>query len=124
MLRKHKRKQRKKLIKQNNHDLDFIINSEIKKSVLRTKFPKEIENNLYLLKEKESNSHIDLTHIPFVTIDGKESRDFDDAVYANNTDNYTEIMVAVADVSYYVKENDTIDIEAKKGVTRFIFQIK
>lgn len=56
----------------------------------------------------------DLTSLPFVTIDGEDSRDFDDAVYAERTDNGFELIVAIADVSFYVRSGSRLDAEAYK----------
>ncbi len=47
----------------------------------------------------------DITHIPLVTIDGADARDFDDAVYAEKTDTGFKILVAIADVAHYVTPN-------------------
>lgn len=56
----------------------------------------------------------DLTALPFVTIDGDDSRDFDDAVYAKRTDDGFELIVAIADVSFYVRPGSRLDAEAYK----------
>ena len=52
----------------------------------------------------EYKKHKDMTSIPFVTIDGENSRDFDDAVWSKIKMNIIKIMVAIADVSFYVKK--------------------
>lgn len=60
---------------------------------------------------------IDLRHIPFVTIDGADAKDFDDAVFAEECSKESEyayhIMVAIADVSWYVKGQTAVDSDAK-----------
>lgn len=56
----------------------------------------------------------DLTALPFVTIDGDDSRDFDDAVYAKRTTDGFELIVAIADVSFYVRSGSRLDAEAYK----------
>lgn len=57
----------------------------------------------------------DLRHIPLVTIDGEDARDFDDAVWARNTeDNGWHLIVAIADVSHYVRPGTPLDQEAYK----------
>lgn len=54
----------------------------------------------------------DLRDIPLVTIDGADARDFDDAVYAEKTGDGFAIIVAIADVSYYVRPDTPLDKEA------------
>ncbi|MGE0108994.1 MAG: ribonuclease R [Bdellovibrionales bacterium] len=56
----------------------------------------------------------DLQNIPLVTIDGKDSRDFDDAVWAEETSTGFHILVAIADVAHYVKAGSPLDQEAYK----------
>jgi ribonuclease R len=54
----------------------------------------------------------DLRDVPLVTIDGEDARDFDDAVYAERTDKTWRLIVAIADVSHYVKPGTALDHEA------------
>lgn len=55
----------------------------------------------------------DLRSIPFITIDGEDARDFDDAVWAQeDPQEGWHLMVAIADVSYYVKPGSELDKEA------------
>ena len=54
----------------------------------------------------------DLRDLPFVTIDGEESCDFDDAVYATVHGAGFHLYVAIADVSHYVRPDSAIDEEA------------
>jgi ribonuclease R len=59
---------------------------------------------------------LDLTGLPFVTIDGEDAKDFDDAVFLKTpgkTDN-AKLYVAIADVSYFVRWGTGIDAEAFK----------
>jgi len=59
----------------------------------------------------------DLRQVPLVTIDGDDARDFDDAVWASPDDNPKNpggwrIMVAIADVAWYVRPGDALDRNA------------
>lgn len=68
---------------------------------------------------------IDLRALPFVTIDGADARDFDDAVYCTpikigKRGGY-RLYVAIADVSEYVLDGDALDIEARLRATSVYF---
>ncbi|MDC9726295.1 MAG: ribonuclease R [Candidatus Thioglobus sp.] len=54
----------------------------------------------------------DITDMKLVTIDGEDSKDFDDAVFAESTDNGWKLVVAIADVSHYVAEGTALDNDA------------
>ncbi len=56
----------------------------------------------------------DLRHIPLITIDGADARDFDDAVYAEPDGTGFRLLVAIADVAAYVPEGSALDQEARK----------
>jgi ribonuclease R len=68
---------------------------------------------------------IDLRDIPLVTIDGEDARDFDDAVYCEpvrvGKANGFRMIVAIADVSHYVKPNDALDVDALLRATSVYF---
>ena len=63
----------------------------------------------------------DLRELPLVTIDGADARDFDDAVYAQRRKNGWRLVVAIADVSSYVKPGSPLDEEAVKRATSVYF---
>ncbi len=56
----------------------------------------------------------DLRSMNLVTIDGEDSKDFDDAVYAKKRKKGWRLVVAIADVSHYVPANSPLDQEAHK----------
>lgn len=64
----------------------------------------------------------DLRTLPFVTIDGEDAQDFDDAVFceALPTGGW-QLWVAIADVSHYVKPNTALDREAQHRSTSVYF---
>ncbi len=66
--------------------------------------------------EADKVNRIDLRHLPFVTIDGEDARDFDDAVYCekNKSTGGWRLYVAIADVSHYVKAGSELDKEGHK----------
>ena len=57
---------------------------------------------------------VELRDVPLVTIDGEDARDFDDAVFAEPDGDGWRLLVAIADVAWYVRPNDPIDKEARK----------
>ena len=66
----------------------------------------------------------DLTKVPFVTIDGVDAKDFDDAVFCNLNDSGFLLNVAIADVAELVNEDSYLDQEAKKRGTSIYFPSK
>jgi ribonuclease R len=56
----------------------------------------------------------DIRHLPLVTIDGADAKDFDDAVYCEPHGNGWRLLVAIADVSYYVRPGIALDVEAQQ----------
>jgi ribonuclease R len=54
----------------------------------------------------------DLRDLPLVTIDGEDARDFDDAVFCERKRSGWRLIVAIADVSHYVKPDTALDVEA------------
>ncbi len=64
---------------------------------------------------------VDITDIPLVTIDGADARDFDDAIWCETTSDGWRAIVAIADVSHYVKIDSSFDEEAKLRGTSVYF---
>lgn len=65
-----------------------------------------------LVQEKDWRGRIDLREMPLITIDGETARDFDDAVYCEPQGKGWRLVVAIADVSFYVKPGDALDQDA------------
>ncbi|EKE00653.1 MAG: hypothetical protein ACD_21C00297G0001 [uncultured bacterium] len=63
--------------------------------------------------KEAKNGRQELQHLPFVTIDGEDAKDFDDAVYCKKHEKNGWILyVAIADVSHYVRFDTALDQEA------------
>jgi ribonuclease R len=62
--------------------------------------------------EADKRHRLDLRELPFVTIDGEDARDFDDAVYCEKRRGGWRLWVAIADVSHYVRPGSALDEEA------------
>ena len=73
------------------------------------------------VKPSEYKNRVDLRELPLITIDGETARDFDDAVYAEKIGRNYRLVVAIADVSHYVKPDDDIDVDAQERATSVYF---
>jgi ribonuclease R len=84
-----------------------------------TEFPADAIKIADDAKAQPLGQRSDLRHIPLITIDGADARDFDDAVFAEpDTDNKNpdgwHLIVAIADVASYIATGDHLDKEAQK----------
>ncbi len=77
------------------------------------------------IRPADRRQRIDLTDVPLVTIDGEDARDFDDAVYCEPAKvgraKGWRLIVAIADVSHYVKPGEAIDDDAYERATSVYF---
>jgi ribonuclease R len=70
---------------------------------------------------REVHEREDLRGLPLVTIDGEDARDFDDAVYAEPHPEGFRLIVAIADVSHYVRPGTALDAQALQRGTSVYF---
>ena len=86
---------------------------------------KQAEKLPSVVRDADLADRVDLRDVPMVTIDGEDARDFDDAVYCEpvkiGRTNAFRLIVAIADVSHYVKPNDALDIDALERSTSVYF---
>ncbi len=89
-----------------SHDLPYIWPEEVEAEA--NKIPATVS-------EKSIKGREDFRHLPFVTIDGEDAKDFDDAVYCEPREKGGWLLyVAIADVDYYVRPGSALDKEAFK----------
>ncbi len=98
----------------------FGVPHEFSKQALR--LAEQLPSEVHLADMAE---RVDLRDVPLVTIDGEDARDFDDAVYCEPVKvggkNGYRLIVAIADVSYYVRPNDALDKDALQRGTSVYF---
>jgi ribonuclease R len=81
------------------------------------------------IRAVDRRHRVDLTDVPLVTIDGEDARDFDDAVYCEPHKSGRgrsavagwRLLVAIADVSHYVKPGEPLDVDAYERATSVYF---
>jgi len=83
-----------------------------------TKAAKKIPDHV---RKSDLKGRVDLRDLPLVTIDGETARDFDDAVFAEKIGRNYRLVVAIADVSHYVRPDDAIDTDAQERRTSVYF---
>ena len=82
-------------------------------------FPKDVLEELDTLPALSEDNREDLRDTPLITIDPSDARDHDDAVYAFEDEDTANkggfiVIVAIADVAYYINTGSKLDIEALK----------
>ncbi|WP_212112631.1 ribonuclease R [Bartonella queenslandensis] len=82
-------------------------------------FPESVLEQVKHIKAANMDNREDWRQLPFITIDPPDAKDHDDAVYVSKDKDPTNnggwiIIVAIADVSYYIKTGSALDKEALK----------
>jgi ribonuclease R len=82
-------------------------------------FPDRVVEEAERIAGQKLGEREDLTHVPIVAIDPADARDHDDAVWATSDDDPAnaggwKAIVAIADVSFYVRPGSALDKEARK----------
>lgn len=94
-------------------DPGMEVEIALRKHELPHEFSEEVQTQADKLPKKVRQTDLkgreDLRALPLVTIDGETAKDFDDAVYAEPGAGGFRLLVAIADVSHYVKPEDALD---------------
>jgi ribonuclease R len=86
----------------------------IHKHGLRHEFAKEAIDEAHRIAKQPLGEREDLTHLPIVAIDPEDARDHDDAIWAEaDGESGWNAVVAIADVSFYVRPGSELDKEAR-----------
>ncbi len=110
-------------------DASMAVDLAIRSYDLPFEWTEDINGEISGLTEEVDSENIsdrtDCRDIPFVTIDGEDARDFDDAVFCqkegNDKGSGWRLLVAIADVSHYVKKQSALDDEARLRGTSVYF---
>ena len=86
----------------------------IHKHGLRAEFAQEAIDEAHRVSKQSLGEREDLTHLPIVAIDPEDARDHDDAIWAEaDGEGGWNAVVAIADVSFYVRPGSELDREAR-----------
>ncbi|CAA6821578.1 MAG: 3'-to-5' exoribonuclease RNase R [uncultured Thiotrichaceae bacterium] len=102
-------------------EIDIALRSHELPHEWPTEVTKEIASLTAEVSEADKEGRRDLRKTPLVTIDGEDSRDFDDAVYCERDGKNWRLLVAIADVSHYVETGTALDKEAWNRGTSVYF---
>lgn len=97
-----------------NYNLPYEFSKKIERDL--EKLPEEV-------REEDKRGRVDLRAYSFITIDGENARDFDDAICVKKTRKGYKLWVAIADVAHYVKKGSFLDQEAYLRGTSVYFPI-
>lgn len=103
----------------------LITELAIRSHGLPHRWPAEVSEFLDAVPDVVTDEDIkgrkDIRDLPLVTIDGADARDFDDAVYCERKESGWRLLVAIADVSHYVKPGSVLDKAALERATSVYF---
>ncbi|WP_428829243.1 ribonuclease R, partial [Paludibacterium yongneupense] len=109
----------------NYADPGMEIEIALRKHALPHEFSLAAEEEAHATPKKvrklDSKGRVDLRELPLVTIDGETARDFDDAVFAEKQGKGFRLVVAIADVSFYVQPGSALDSDAVERGTSVYF---
>lgn len=112
----------------NKNDFNVDVLSIIRSYGLKDNFSKKTKKEAVFIEKEvdisKQNDRKDLIDLFTVTIDGRDSKDFDDAISIEKDEEDFILYVHIADVSHYVRENSEIDKEAyQRGNSTYLYNI-
>ena len=110
------------------NDKNIDVLSIIRQNKIPTEFSKQTKKEVLYIGDEVGTDELkdrkDLTNLYTVTIDGRDSKDFDDAISIEKSDDNYDLYVHIADVSHYVKEGTSLDKDAyDRGNSTYLYNI-
>lgn len=102
-------------------EVDLAIGEYALPNIFPKKVLAETEKLPRHVVKNDKENRRSLLHLPFVTIDGSDARDYDDAVFCVREGKYWRLWIAIADVSHYVLPNSPLDKEAMQRTSSTYF---
>ena len=106
------------------NELENTISQVIEENYIPFEWDEKIDNELADIKLNKNLPRKDLTKVPFITIDGADAKDFDDAVHCVKNKSSFTLSVEIADVAELVKPGTALDNEAIERGTSIYFPSK
>ncbi|MGB7595398.1 MAG: ribonuclease R [Erysipelotrichaceae bacterium] len=105
----------------NKNDPGMDVLTVLAEYGIEPKFPQDVMDQVDKIPmevlEQEKQGRRDYTNVTVCTIDGDDSKDFDDAISLTKVDDKYHLQVHIADVSHYVSAYSALDIEAERRTT-------
>ncbi len=96
------------------HNSDNLANMLLAMAELTPEFSDKCEQAALEMHEIPMPTRLNRHEMAYITIDGATAKDFDDAVFAKPEGDKIRVFVAIADVSFFVKQDSILDKEAQK----------
>ncbi len=107
-----------------NSDPDLQMKITLASFGIETEFSDETLKQIETINEVDTSEvadRVDLRNFEVMTIDGKESKDLDDAIHMIKEGDNFRLTVSIADVSHYVQEGTPLDLDAYSRATSVYF---
>lgn len=110
------------------NDKNIDILSIVRQKKIPTDFSKQTKKELIFIEDQVNQNELegrnDLSKLYTVTIDGRDSKDFDDAISIEKNGEDYDLYVHIADVSHYVKKHTALDDDAyERGNSTYLYNI-